>query len=454
MRDFLLLLIIVGSVPCILVRPQFGVLMWFLVSLMNLHQYTWGFASELRPALIVGLFTIVAWFASRDSKVPPTSRVVVVLGMLTFWMTIAAIFAIHPDVAIPKWEEYIKILLMTFVTICIVQSRERINQLVWIVVISIGFYGVKGGLFTILTRGDYRVWGPPDTFIADNNALACALIMVLPLMQHLRANAQNHWVRLGLAGSMALTVIAILGSYSRGALLGLLMMLGFLALKTRHRLATALITLGIFGVALIFLPHGWYERMHSIGHYEQDASALGRFDAWKFNWRLALDHPLTGGGFVIGTDPNLFHHYVPTASTNRAAHSIYFQVLGETGFVGLGIYLMLLLASFRAASNVLRLTRRRPDLAWARSLAAMVQVSLVGYAIGGAFLSLGFYDLYYAVVAIIAVTQYVVRKSEMPAGAITPSGGSTIEQHPSKLSPIAVPHLTRAPFTPGTANQL
>lgn len=410
MRGFLLLLIIVGSVPCILVRPQFGVLMWFLVSLMNVHQYTWGFAAEVRPALIVGLSTIVAWLASRDSKVPPASRVVVVLGILTFWMTIAAIFAIHPDVAIPKWEEYIKILLMTFVTICIVQSRERINQLVWIVVISIGFYGVKGGIFTLLTHGDYRVWGPPDTFIADNNALACALIMILPLMNHLRSNSQNRWIRYGLWASMALTVIAILGSYSRGALLGLMVMSAFLAFKTRHRVATAIITVGVIGVALVFLPQQWYERMQSIETYQHDESALGRFDAWKFAYRLALDHPITGGGYSIGTDANLFHHYVPTAPVNRAAHSIYFQVLGEMGFVGLGIYLMLLLASYRAASNVLRIAQRSPDLAWARSLAAMVQVSVVGFSAAGAFLSLGFYDLYYAVVAIIAVTELVVRR--------------------------------------------
>lgn len=418
MRDFALLLVVFGSVPLILVRPQIGVLMWFWVSLMNLHQYAWGFANEVRPALVVGLTTIVAWLFSRDPKTPPKSAVVILLAALTFWMSVAAAAAIHPDVAIPKWEEYFKILLMTFVTMCIVRSRERVNQLVWVVVISIGLFGIKGGVFTILSGGHYRVWGPPGTFIEDNNALACALIMVLPFMQYLRANTPSRLIRLGLAVSMGLTVISIVGSYSRGALLGLVVMLGFLGLKTRHRLATALITAGIFGLALIFLPQTWYDRMHTIQDYQHDESAEGRLDAWKFNYLLALDHPLTGGGYVIGEDAKLFHHYVPTAPTNRAAHSIYFQVLGETGFVGLGIYLMLLLASYRAASNVLRVTRRRPDLAWAQSLAAMIQVSLVGYAVSGAFLSLGFYDLYYVVVAIVAVTEYIVRQSVAPARGV------------------------------------
>ena len=103
-------------------------------------------------------------------------------------------------------------------------------------------------------------------------------------------------------------------------------------------------------------------------------------------------------------------HYVPKAEAARAAHSIYFEVLGETGFVGLGIFLVLLVASFRTASNVLRMTRDRPELAWARSLAAMIQVSFIGYAVTGAFLSLGFFDLYYALVAVITVTQLVVKR--------------------------------------------
>lgn len=453
LRAFAIVLVVVGSVPIILVRPQFGVLMWFWVSLMNLQQYTWGFSQEIRPALVVGLATIVAWLASQERKIPPRSATTLFLAALTFWMTVAAIFAIHPVVSTPYWEEYSKILLMTFVTMCIVTSRDRINQLVWIVVISIGYYGVKGGIFTIVTGGHNRVWGPPDSFIEDNNALACALIMILPLMNYLRTNTQNRWVRYGLTGGMGLIVISILGSYSRGALLGLIAMLGFLGLKARHRIATAFITLGFFGAALLFLPQGWYERMYSIDQYQTDDSAQGRLDAWRFNWRLALDRPLTGGGFEIGTDAPLFKYYVPTAPINRAAHSIYFQVLGETGFVGLGLYLMLLLASYRAASGILRRTRDRPDLGWARSLASMVQVSIVGYCVGGAFLSLGFYDLYYAVVAIITVTEYVVRRSEGPAEALT-LRGSTADTDIPTTSPASVPRLTGASFTRGSPNRI
>jgi probable O-glycosylation ligase (exosortase A-associated) len=356
----------------------------------------------------VGSATLLAWLVSREPKLPPRLLVVFALAAFTLWTSIAALFAIHPEVAFPKWEEIIKILAMTFVTMCVVQSRERIHQLVWVIVVSIGFYGIKGGIFGIVTGGQYRVWGPEGTFIEDNNSLALALIVLLPLMQYLRVNTTINWVKLGLLGSMGLSIIAILASYSRGALVGITVMLGFLLLKTRRRAVTLLITVGVLVFGLAVLPDAWQARMGTIEHYEEDPSVRGRFDAWTFAYKLALDHPFVGGGQLIGTDDQLFKHYAPTAEASRAAHSIYFEVLGETGFVGLGFFLLLLLASYLTARNIIRLTRDRPDLAWARSLAAMLQVSVVGYAITGAFLSLGFFDLYYALVALIASTRVVV----------------------------------------------
>src|ERR1700691_4233154 len=119
MRDFAIVLIVLGSVPLTLMRPQVGIIMWFWLSLMNLHRYAWGYAQEFRVALVVALATILGWLFSSDPKRPPGSPVVIILGIFTFWISVAAVLAIHPDVAIPKWEEYIKILLMTFVTMCI-----------------------------------------------------------------------------------------------------------------------------------------------------------------------------------------------------------------------------------------------------------------------------------------------------------------------------------------------
>jgi putative inorganic carbon (hco3(-)) transporter len=411
MRDFAVIIIVLASLPFILVRPHFGILMWFWLSLMNPHRLGWGYAEQFRLSLLVGGVTLVAWLVSKEPKRPPNLPIVYALIAFTIWLGISTIFAIHPEVAEPKWEEVTKILLMTIVTCCMMQSRERIQTLMWIIVISIGFYGVRGGIFTVTTGGNFRVWGPPGSFIADNNELGLAMIMLLPLINYLRSTTANRWVQRGLLATMGLTIIAILGTYSRGALIALSVTLGVFWWKSPQKVLTAIFAATVLGGALMFAPPAWFERMASIGDYQQDASAQGRFEAWSFSYHLALDHPIFGGGMNIYQDPVEFAKYNPTAETNRAIHSVYFQILCDAGFVALGLYLLLIVLSFRTASGIIKLTRDRPDLRWAQNLAAMIQVSILGYTLAGAFLSLGYFDLFYALVAVLAVTRKVVAQA-------------------------------------------
>lgn len=423
MRDLLVALIVFGSVPFTFVRPHIGAYMWAWLSLMSPHRMTWGFAQTLRVAMVVGAVTIMAWLISREPKRPPMSAPVVILAMFTIWITFCNLFAVNPTDAWIKWSEVIKILLMTFVTMCLLQSRERIYIMVWVIAVSIGFYGFRGGIFTLLTGGNYRVWGPMGTFIEDNNQLALAMVMTLPLMWYLFLEAKERWVKGGLLAGTALTMISVAGTHSRGGALALAIMLSFLWLKSRYKVVTLVVAAVVVAGALSFMPDHWYARMNTISTYDQDQSVRGRFDAWTFAWRVALEHPIVGGGFRVFYDGAYFMRLVPDAEKSRNAHSIYFEVLGETGFVGLGLFLALGIACLLTAGSVIRLTKGRPDLEWARNLGAMCQVSLVGYATAGAFLNLGFFDLYYFVVAVIVCLKYVVQQelaaTDTKAGQIT-----------------------------------
>ena len=410
MRDFVLVLIVFGSLPLVLVNPQVGILMWFWISLMNPHRLTWGYAYELRIALVVAVATAVAWFFSRERKLPAATATNCFLAAFTIWVTISTFFALVPDSAWTKWEEVIKILGMTFLATCVVNSRERIKQFVWVAALSIAFYGLKGGIFALMTGGRYRLWGPPDSFITDNNALALALIMVLPLLHFLALDVKRRWIRWSLIALLGLTVLAALCTYSRGGFVAIGVTLIAFWLRTKHRLLTGAAALGLMAAALTFLPETWYQRMETIGHYEQDASANERLTVWVYALRLAADHPLVGGGFNVVDDPQLYFRYSPEADAVHNFHSIYFQVLGENGYVGLALFLGLITASMLSAQWIIRKTRGRPNLEWAARLASAIQVSIVGYCAAGSFLNLGFYDLFYALVAIITCTRVVVAR--------------------------------------------
>jgi probable O-glycosylation ligase (exosortase A-associated) len=426
MRDFLVTLLVLASVPMTLVRPHVGVLVGTWLSLMSPHRLTWGYAQTLRVAMIVAAATLVAWIISREPKRPPGGAVVALLGAFTFWIFVCMPFALVPDEAWDKFVQVIKILILTYVAMCLIQGKERIQALVWVTALSIAFYGLRGGVFTILTAGQYRVWGPPGTFIEDNNQLGLAMVMVLPLLYYLQLSGVQsltpvlrRWVRLGLWGLMGLTVLAILGTYSRGAFLGLSIVMAFLWWRTPHRIVTGTIFAVVLAGALLSAPEKWFERMESIASYHEDESVQGRFDAWTFATRLALDRPIVGGGFRVFYDKDIFLSYIPDAPTSRNAHSIYFEVLGEMGFVGLFLFLALGLAALLTAQRIIRLSRDRPELLWAERLGRMMQVSLIGYASAGAFLNLGFFDLYYTLLVILVATRAEVLRvlAESKAGA-------------------------------------
>src|SRR5690606_24968076 len=313
------------------------------------------------------------------------------------------------------------ILLMTFVTMGLIRNWVRLHALIWVVVVSLGFYGVKGGLFAIATGGQWSVVGPADSFIHDNNAIALAMVMVLPLIWYLRQQAAHRWVRWCLLAAVLLTVGAIVATYSRGGLLGLCTVATVLLLRTRHRLAFGAVAIVVGIAAMQFLPEKWFGRMSTIETYEVDESARGRLDMWQMAVEIAAARPLVGGGYRVFHDPAVYPRFNPDADKVRDVHSIFFEMLGEHGYPGLILFLALGIATVMTAQRVRRLCRRRADLIWAYDLAGMLQASLAAYAVSGAFLTLATFDLAYVLIAMTVALRAIVREAVRTAPVARPA---------------------------------
>jgi len=228
--------------------------------------------------------------------------------------------------------------------------------------------------------------------------MAMALCMAIPLFNYLRQTSARPTVRIAATAALVLTVIAVLGSYSRGGFLALTSLALFFWWRSERRFRTALAALLVLVPAILFMPEQWAARMESTEAYDQDESALSRFDAWTFSWRLAEDHPLLGGGVNSIWDHGLWEQYNP-GTVPHVAHSIYFQVLADCGFVGLALYLALAASAWRNTVVASRLARGSPTLAWAGDLAIAIRLSFFAFLAGGAFLSVAYYDVYVTLIA-------------------------------------------------------
>lgn len=421
MRDILVILIVFGSLPFIFKRPYIGILMWVWISVMNPHTQGWGFALTFPFAAIIAGVTMVSFVFTKDSRNLPNMPIVWILAAFVLWMNITTLSALLPDLTYLQWNKVMKIMLMIFITMMLIKTQRQIHLLIVILVISLGYYGVKGGIFTIKSGGVDMVWGPEGTFIGGNNEIALALIMTIPLMHYLQLCTHKKWVRHGLTASMLLCALAALGSYSRGALLAIAAMGVFLWLKSDKKVNLGILLVIAIPILVMFMPDKWGDRMDTINTYQEDSSVQGRFNAWRMAYNLALDRPMVGGGFEI-YEPQIFNRYAPNPTDVHAAHSIYFQALGEHGFIGLGLFLLLGFQVWRMGTWIIRNTAGHDEYKWATSLATMIQVSLVGYAVGGAFLSLLYFDLPYYLMAAMLATRVLVEKDIQEKAALSTPG--------------------------------
>jgi probable O-glycosylation ligase (exosortase A-associated) len=240
---------------------------------------------------------------------------------------------------------------------------------------------------------------------------------------------------------MLLTGIAAIGSQSRGALVGMAVMGVFLALKSRKKIFVLLSILVVVGAVATIMPQEWQDRMSTIKNYEQDSSALGRLGAWSTALSVAKDR-ITGGGFETfraglyyryGTDPKHLH------STD--AHSIFFEVMGEHGFIGFTLFMLLGWFTWNTGSRIRSQAGRSAETRWCADLASMVQVSLIGYAAAGAFLGLAYFDLYYNLIAIMVICSMLlkeqVRQMEATAESTEPGVNVVNEQADSGIRSLS-----------------
>lgn len=270
-----------------------------------------------------------------------------------------------------------------------------------------------------LNQGQRTGYFTAGYFLGDGNDLAWSLVTFLPFALYFLSVKPKLTIRLPVLTAIAIIILGIVGTGSRGAFLAGVASLLYLTINSRNK-TFSFICLGFLAIVAISLaPPAYIDRVESIGAYEEDSSALGRLVAWKAAYRMALDHPL---GVGAGNFSSAYGHwYMPDNPDTRiyanrrwiAPHSIYFLTLGEYGFFGLFILLLLLYGNYRDNRAQVRLfqhldkgeIREKPLVL----LPKYLNMSLVAFAVGGAFLGGLNYPHIFILTALILRTKEITR---------------------------------------------
>lgn len=426
MRDLMVLGMMVVLVPMSLRNGYIAYLLWGWAGLASVTSYLYGFMAGFQYSLAFSLIALTLFLFRNDPRNRPfeRNRTTTLYAFFAIQVVMSASFAYngHPR----NWEiatNVLKTLVFCTLMPMLVTSRLRVHALVLLMAVATGYHGLVDGLKYINSGGRHFAAGIQK--YGDNNHFAIALVMAIPLLVYCFRYAANRVVRLGFAVATPLVVLAVIATQSRGGFMCLLAVGIWFALTSRHKFA------GLFGIAFCaFLviqlaPEQWTERMNTIGAAGEDYSMMGRIGAWRISSAIALAHPLLGGGLhsvEIGPVWNMFRDapnllwFVSNLDLDglpgggRAAHSIYFETMGDLGFVGLFIFVAILFNAFITAREVVAMAKLGGSkFNWAGDLAHMLSISVIAFAIGGALLSAAYFELPYMLFMLLEVLKRQVR---------------------------------------------
>jgi len=236
------------------------------------------------------------------------------------------------------------------------------------------------------------------------------------------------WIRLGFLGIIPLMIFSVIATQSRGGLICLAAVGLWFLLTSKRKFAGAVVVLLCAFLAFGLASDAWLARMETINNAGEDSSMLGRIGAWQVSTAIALRNPVFGGGPLsveLGSVWREFQNsqgllgFLPMdlnglPGRGRATHSIYFQSMGDLGFVGFFLFIAILMNAYFTARSVIKICKATgPQLDWAHSLAQMLTIALLAYAVAGALLSAVYFDLPYVLFMLIQVLKIQVDK-EVP----------------------------------------
>ena len=420
MSGFIITLWLLGITILTMVQPVVGPLVYYLITWMHPEQQMYGGLS-IRWTLLIAVTSLIGYLFISKERQSPRNALVFFLFLWAFWYLFTAIVNRVDPLEFGLATDFVKLIVMSWVTASVINTRHRIHALIWILVICIGSVSFRSGLITIVAGGGGEIVGPE--FLGHTNEYARYVIYTWPFMLYLARHSAHKYVRIGHMVLAATAVFTLIGTNSRGAFVAFGAMCAILWLYGSKKIVTVLLLAAFVGGAYLVLPPARLEsftnRAATIENPEENTSFQLRTESWAFGWDYTLKNPYFGGG--PGTFERL-HGF--------AAHSNYFEVLGETGFTGFAIYTIIAVLAFSMVFRIQKKTKGIPDLAWAHDLAFFAMITLVGYFVGGITKNHGMNEYYYMLLGILMGVETAVNRYLAIAANEKRQGDGAVEMEP------------------------
>ena len=419
-------------------KPFIFVLAYVYIDIVSPQRLTYLLLNAIPISLMAVALTVGGWMLAddkTDTRVAPRQALIVLLLLYCGITTRTADFPVE---ALDKWDWVWKCLAFAAFLPLTLRTKLRIESLLLVMIASASSIIIIGGIKTIASGGGG--YGTLNLMVSNNSGLyegstiSTVAVAIIPLILWFTKYGTifpPDWKVKGFCYALVFACLLIpVGTSTRTGLL-CIGLVAVLMLRDTKRKVLYLCVLGAAGLmAVPFLPASFTDRMSTIKTYKADESASTRLAVWGWTWQYAKEHPL-GGGFemyrqnqirydtekVGGTAANATIDKKLTVDKARAFHSAYFEMIGEQGFPGLAIWLLINLIGI-IRMEVLRQRYRKagPDQAWITPLAGALQSAHIVYLLGAAFIAIAFQPFVYMLIgAQIGLDTYLARKRSQAA---------------------------------------
>lgn len=394
-------------------RPFLWVLLYLYVDILSPNKIGTQLLVAIPMSLIAFVVVFAGWLlfdpTKRHARFGSRQALILILMLYCFGTTYAAAFQ---DTAWEKWEWVWKTLLFAAFLPMTLTTRLRIEAAVLFNFLALATIVINGGVKTLFGGGGYgtlRLLIDNNSGLYESSTIACAAITAIPLAWWLATHGTifpRDWKAKAFAlGYTFAAMLMPIGTSARTGLICLAVFGLLMVVQMKRRvLYGAMMGLALI-VALPFLPSAFTDRMSTIGNYQSDQSASTRVEVWKWTFDYALDNPL-GGGFTSyrsnsfeftttnverdGSTAMVTQQVVIDKS--RAFHSSYFEMLGEQGWIGLGLFLLIHLLGITQMQRVKRAWRGRTGERerWVSPLALALQQAQLIYLVGALFVGIAY----------------------------------------------------------------
>lgn len=455
MRDGAFALIWMALLPMAAMSAMVGILLWIWVAVLSPNEFLYGPLAGVQFNKIVAVATLGVLLLSKERKdFYMDATLWLVLALLGF-ATLSWLYGLMPiELTMDQYLKLVKELVLVGAITVFMRTRLRLHSIMIVLSLTVGFFSVtEAGMF-LATAGGHKVLGVAS--IGDNNSLATAILMVVPMMMYLSRYSESRMVRAGFQAGIVFSLITVMATFSRGGFVGLVFLALFFIKNSRRKLLPILGVLAGCVLIVALAPESWYQRLDTINEAGQDGSFMGRVVVWKMSTLIALDRPLLGAGpHGVQYLPvwNAYRPFLPQLNfittpppdvVPHAAHSTWFEILGDFGFPGLILFVAILAVALLSCRRIAKVERQHPDLAWASDMARMMQITLVLYAVTTSALSMGYYEGYWIVIAVLSRLNRTVRQelaAKAKAAAEVPVAGVPAKGRPQ---PGRVPESVHA----------